>query len=586
MRGHWRVATAIAWALASVGPAGADPHCSVARLLDLPVTMSGRRPLVDATLDGHPARFIADSGAFYSMLPASMAGADGLRLEPLPLNFNIRGVGGVSRVSLTRVKSFVLGGHPFSNVEFVVGGSEVGGAGLLGQNVLGIADVEYDLADGMIRLMRAYHCGDEDLAYWSAGKPHSMMAVADMESGDRHTVGTVVVNGTSLRAVFDTGAGTSVLTLSAARRAGVAVSGPDVRPGGVIGGLGRGYVRSFIAPVGSFKVGDEEVRDTHLRIGDLGPVPFDMLVGADFFLSHRVYVANEQHRIYFTYNGGPVFDLSASPSEAAGLPTASATIPSATPGDADSEARRAAALAARHDLAGALALYDKAVALAPDNGDYLLRRARLHLALGQLLLAASDLDDALRLKPGDAEARLTRATLRAAARDPTGARADVDLASAALPPQADERLRVAELYGRLSAFDLAIEQFDLWIAAHPDDRNKPAALAARCWARTLANRELDRARDDCDTANHMRPRTAAFLNVRGLLRLRRGDYGRAIEDYDQALALEPKLPWALYGRGLAKQARGDRAGGQADVAAALALRPALAAEAKRFGLGS
>jgi len=35
-----------------------------------------------------------------------------------------------------------------------------------------------------------------------------------------------------------------------------------------------------------------------------------MLIGADFFLSHRVYVASSQNRLYFTYNGGPVFDLS------------------------------------------------------------------------------------------------------------------------------------------------------------------------------------------------------------------------------------------------------------------------------------
>jgi hypothetical protein len=32
-----------------------------------------------------------------------------------------------------------------------------------------------------------------------------------------------------------------------------------------------------------------------------------MLLGADFFVSHRIYVSNAQHKMYFTYNGGPVF---------------------------------------------------------------------------------------------------------------------------------------------------------------------------------------------------------------------------------------------------------------------------------------
>ena len=41
-----------------------------------------------------------------------------------------------------------------------------------------------------------------------------------------------------------------------------------------------------------------------------------MLIGADFFLSHRVYVANSQRKLYFTYNGGPVFNLTAGPAMA------------------------------------------------------------------------------------------------------------------------------------------------------------------------------------------------------------------------------------------------------------------------------
>ena len=34
-----------------------------------------------------------------------------------------------------------------------------------------------------------------------------------------------------------------------------------------------------------------------------------MLAGADFFLSHRMFVSSTQHKLYFTYNGGPVFKL-------------------------------------------------------------------------------------------------------------------------------------------------------------------------------------------------------------------------------------------------------------------------------------
>ncbi len=55
-----------------------------------------------------------------------------------------------------------------------------------------------------------------------------------------------------------------------------------------------------------------------LRFGDLGLVDADMLIGADFFLSHRIYVASKQRKVYFTFNGGPVFNLADAPPQVAG----------------------------------------------------------------------------------------------------------------------------------------------------------------------------------------------------------------------------------------------------------------------------
>jgi hypothetical protein len=45
-------------------------------------------------------------------------------------------------------------------------------------------------------------------------------------------------------------------------------------------------------------------------VGDLKSFPFvDLLLGADFFLSHRVYIASNPRGVYFTYSGGPLFNL-------------------------------------------------------------------------------------------------------------------------------------------------------------------------------------------------------------------------------------------------------------------------------------
>jgi hypothetical protein len=80
-----------------------------------------------------------------------------------------------------------------------------------------------------------------------------------------------------------------------------------------------------VAPFQTFQLGDETITNAKLRMADLAQhhrrartgtriavanqdAP-EMIIGADFFRSHRVYVAYSQKKIYFTYNGGPVFQV-------------------------------------------------------------------------------------------------------------------------------------------------------------------------------------------------------------------------------------------------------------------------------------
>ena len=124
---------------------------------------------------------------------------------------------------------------------------------------------------------------------------------------------------------------------------------------------------TWIAPVDSFQVGGEEIKHTHLRIGDVGLDEIDMLLGADFFLSHRVYVANSQQMLYFTYNGGPVFDLRSTQQASLRSSEGPADAKPATEGPTDAEgfSRRGAALAGRGEYLSAIDDFSHAMALAP-----------------------------------------------------------------------------------------------------------------------------------------------------------------------------------------------------------------------------
>jgi tetratricopeptide (TPR) repeat protein len=470
----------------------------------------------------------------------------------------------------------------------------------------------------VIRIVKASDCAHANMAYWEPKGPTGVMALSALQPESQMTTGYAEINGKRVSVMFDTGSPQSYVAIGAARRAGFDPKGPGVVPAGESRGVGRRLVQTWIMPVASFDVGGETIRNTRLRVGDTTlPGGVEMLLGADFFLSHHIYVGNATHRIFFTYNGGPVFDLrtrlqSDSPSSApAAAPTTVAAEPPAAdapaapkspapalvgpgadvllatePKDADGYARRGAARLGRGDLAGALADLTRAHDLAPENADYLYERALAYRQNRQPFLAMADLDAALKLKPDDVEALLARAQMRLAGREAALAMDDLNAADRLLPKPADARLELASLYQRADALATAAVQYDLWIKAHPDDARLAEALHERCWVGGLLGQDLDRALATCDSALRRQPKNPHVLDARGLVRLRRGETDKAMADYDAALAIDPKIAWALYGRGLAEARQGKADQAKADFAAAAAIRPKIAEDAAARGLVS
>ncbi len=219
------------------------------------------------------------------------------------------GARGARQASGIVTAQFEFGGATFAGVEFLTVKGLGDASGLLGQNVLHQADDEYDLKNSVMRLVRPTDCASANLAYWV--KPGIHYSVAPLEATDRinaHTISVILVNGVKMRAYFDTGAETSFITVRAAEKAGVKTTDPGVRFVGY-GHAADGNIKTWIAPFADIQIGGEEIKNTQLSIGDSRAEAFDVLIGADFFLAHHVYVANSQGKLYFSYNGGPVFGL-------------------------------------------------------------------------------------------------------------------------------------------------------------------------------------------------------------------------------------------------------------------------------------
>jgi tetratricopeptide (TPR) repeat protein len=589
--------TAIVVAGLLLFPTGVFAACKVGKYADLPVTMVGMRPTITAKINGQDARFIFDSGAFFSMLSGASAAQYGLRLSPAPFGLRVSGTNGTVDTSVATVKVLTFAGVPVHNVEFLVGGTDMGGgelAGIVGQNLFRIGDVEYDLANGVIRLMRAEGCSHALLAYWvKPSQSFSVMDIAWPTPLQPHTTGNAFINGAKIRVMFDSGAATSVLSLKAAERAGITPDSPGVVAQGYSTGIGRASLKTYIGTFSSFKIGDEEIKNARLRFAALENLDTDMLVGADFFLSHRIYVASSQSKLFFTYNGGPVFNLGApAPSktspDAAAADSAGSDSSAGEPTDAAAYSRRGAAFAARRDFEHALVDLTRACELAPDNAQYFYQRAMVYRDHNQPDLEMADLNRAVELKSEDSAALSERAALRLRGHDNAGATADLDALDRIVPKENDLRLFLAQAYEHVDFLARSIAEYDLWILSHPDDARMSQALNSRCWARALQGENLSQALDDCNRALRLAPKAspmaARVLDSRGLVRLRMGDYDKSIADFDESLKLRPKNAWTQYGRGVAELRKKKVAEGEADMAAATALWAPIGDEFKRRGI--
>jgi predicted aspartyl protease len=312
-------ATVIAIALGYAPRAAAE--CKLLQVAEFQVETNRNRAVFDGELNGQRIKVLVDTGAQVTVLWRPAAARLALKLGNVP-GAHMYGVGGESRVEAAHVDQLKLGNFTAKNWNLTVAGDTQGSFDLvLGEDFFSKYVVEFDLPHHAIRLFQPQGCEIEQLAYWSTTYS---LAELDAPTRDSHRIKTtVMLNGKKVHAIVDSGATMSMVTTFAATRAGVATEG-DKREGvQQIAGFGRKSAESWVGAFDSFSFGDENLRNVQLRIADMNQyshttnlgsrletpvdgVP-DMLLGADFLLSHRLMIDGEERKIVFTYLGGRVF---------------------------------------------------------------------------------------------------------------------------------------------------------------------------------------------------------------------------------------------------------------------------------------
>jgi clan AA aspartic protease (TIGR02281 family) len=321
---HFMVASlAIGLALASMAVAAAS-NCKMTQIADWPVRMERNQLIVDGAINGQKIGIMLDTGATRSLILRSATERLGLTRREVR-GYRMFGVGGETKVEAANVDEFKIGQITRKNWRVLVAGERDFGqdiAFLLGEDFLSQVDVEFDLAHRAVRIFQPEDCDGLSLAYW-ATEANSEVDIEAIYDAQPQIVLTIQINGQPVRAQLDSGASTSVLNKSDAARLGVTPETPGVVVVGSGGGLGARSVDSWNGPFESVVIGNETIKDTNIRFADLwrgatytpigSHVPqkvestASMLLGADFLRAHRVLVAHSQRKLYFTYEGGPVF---------------------------------------------------------------------------------------------------------------------------------------------------------------------------------------------------------------------------------------------------------------------------------------
>jgi len=315
------IACCVAFGLAVAGPVYGD--CKIERS-ELPVSVEHNRAYLNGEINGQRVRILVDTGSAVDLIWRSQAERLGLKLRELQ-GIQLAGVGGNVRTEQTTVKQLTIDNLTVKDVDFIVAGASKRPSGnvamILGENFFSRFTTEFDLGHGAIRIMRVSGCRTEQLVYWS--KTYSLAKLIRSPSDRNHIETEVLLNGEKILAWLDSGAYTSLVTTAAAARVKVTPDTTGVVAAGNARGIGRFAAPSWVGTFDTFALGDEQIHNAKLLIADvfahntsisLGsriPVAMEglpsMLIGADFFLSHRILVPQGGREFVFTYVGGPVF---------------------------------------------------------------------------------------------------------------------------------------------------------------------------------------------------------------------------------------------------------------------------------------
>jgi hypothetical protein len=272
---------------------------------ELPLQIINRVIIVPVSVNALAANFILDTGAQRSVVTEDAVRRLGLARDTW-VGTTMHGIGGIERRPNANPRSLTLGGVPLArrtvnhDSSLTVGilprtrVGEAGIDGLLGRDFLSLFDLDLDLPARRLTIYQVDDCAGRFLP-WNG----RYTAIPVTTPSEQAMVVSVLLNGTPLRALLDTGASSSLLAAPGMFRLGLQPAALANDPADVASGLGPRVVQMRRHVFRSLQIGGETIPAPEVWVAPIRLSPIvDMLLGADWLAGRRVWISYATHQVF------------------------------------------------------------------------------------------------------------------------------------------------------------------------------------------------------------------------------------------------------------------------------------------------
>jgi predicted aspartyl protease len=294
---------------------GTDPKkpCEIARFGAIDVTLVHNSALVPVMVNGVETAGLLDTGAEDTLITPALAAAAKVTVLPDRPTARLYGIGGGFKVTPLSPQTLQVGQLRATHPKGVFGSTFLGHSGkdlgvLVGASFVDGFDWDLDFPHGKMTAYRTANCHDIDPPWTtkSTGLPITrgtdtrIVLIASLLALRVNITIPVVFDTDTLRAVFDTGAQQSYLTLDGAHKAGLTNRELALDPEKSLVSADGTRVMVRIHKIKEFIVGEQLERDFPMLVAESFDrrQKYDMILGMDWIADHHIWLSYTTDSLY------------------------------------------------------------------------------------------------------------------------------------------------------------------------------------------------------------------------------------------------------------------------------------------------